>query len=266
MQERAGEISLVRLRYAPGVSLPAHAHEKACFVWIQSGGYTETFGPRVFQLRAVLFRPAGEKHSDQFSLVETACIIIEMSETWLNFVSERGRLRSDPFASISPQMSRLAANLYVQAQQKDTAAPLAIEGLSYALGAELIRESIRKEGAYPPPWLRQLHEQLSENPCGSFTLRGLAASAGIHPVHLSRQFKRYYGEPLWDFLRRRRVEIGAQKILSGCETLCEIAYSLGFSDHAQFTRTFKQFMGVVPSEFRLRQRNARAKIVSKGAN
>ena len=170
------------------------------------------------------------------------------------------------FVSINPQMSRLAADLYVQAQQKDAAAPLAIEGLSYALGAELIRESMRKEGAYPPPWLRRLHEQLSENPCGSFTLRGLAASAGIHPVHLSRQFKRYYGEPLWDFLRRRRVEIGAQRILSGCETLCEIAYSLGFSEHAHFTRTFRRFMGVTPSEFRLRQRNLRARSAPEGAN
>jgi len=52
LQERAGGISLVHLRYAPGVRLAAHTHEKACFVWIQSGGYAETFGTRVFQLRA----------------------------------------------------------------------------------------------------------------------------------------------------------------------------------------------------------------------
>jgi AraC family transcriptional regulator len=248
LQEHASGISLVHLRYAPGVRLAAHAHEKACFVWIQTGAYAEAFGARVFQLgaRQVLFRPAGEKHSDRFSSIETSCVIIEVSETWLNLVRQCGQLRTDPVVSINPQMSRLVADLYVQAQQKDAAAPLAIEGLSYALGAELIRESMRKEGAYPPPWLRRLHEQLSENPCGSFTLRGIAASAGIHPVHLSRQFKRYYGEPLWDFLRRRRVEIGAQRILSGCETLCEIAYSLGFSEHAHFTRTFRRFMGSPP--------------------
>ena len=260
LQERAGGISLVHLRYAPGVRLAAHTHEKACFVWIQNGGYAETFGTRVFQLRArqVLFRPAGEKHSDQFSSVETSCVIVEVSETWLDLVRECGRLRSDPFVSISPQMCRLAADLYVQAQQKDTAAPLAMEGLSYALGAELVRESMPKEGAHPPAWLRQLHELLSENPCGKFALADLATLVGIHPVHVSRQFKRYYGEPLWDYLRRRRIEIGAQKLLSGWGTLCEIAHSLGFADHAQFTRTFKRFMGVTPSEFRLRQRSAQS--------
>jgi hypothetical protein len=183
LQECAGGISLVHLRYAPGLRLAAHAHEKACFVWIQNGGYAETFGPRVFQLRArqVLFRPAGEKHSDQFSSVESSCVIIEMSETWMNLVRECGRIRSDPFVSISPQMGRLAANLYVQAQQKDTAAPLAMEGLSYALGAELVRESMSKEGAHPPHWLRQLHEQLSENPFGKFALADLATLAGVHP-------------------------------------------------------------------------------------
>jgi len=205
-----------------------------------------------------LFRPAGEKHSDQFSSVETSCVIIEVSEAWLDLVREYGRLRSDPFVSISPQIRRLAADLYVQAQQKDTAAPLAMAGLSYALGAEFVRESIPKEGAHPPPWLRQLHELLSENPCGKFALADLATLVGIHPVHVSRQFKRYYGEPLWDYLRRRRIEIGAQKVLSGWGTLCEIAHSLGFSDHAQFTRTFKRFMGVTPSEFRFRQRSTQS--------
>jgi AraC family transcriptional regulator len=256
LQERAGGISLVHLRYAPGVTLSAHTHEKACFVWIQNGAYVEGFGTRVFQLtaRQVLFRPAGEEHSDRFSSVETSCVIIEVSEKWLDLVRECGRLPSDPFVSINPQMCRLAADLYVQAQQKDTAAPLAMEGLSYALGAELVRESMPKGGTDPPQWLMQLHELLSENPCGKFALADLANLVGIHPVHVSRQFKRYYGEPLWEYLRRRRIEIGAQKLLSGAGTLCEIAYSLGFSDQAQFTRTFKRFMGVTPSKFRFRQR------------
>jgi len=68
LREQTGGISLLHVRYAPSVRLATHAHEKACFVWIQSGAYAENFGARVFQLRArqVLFRPAGEKHGDQF--------------------------------------------------------------------------------------------------------------------------------------------------------------------------------------------------------
>jgi AraC family transcriptional regulator len=205
--------------------------------------------------RQVLFRPAGEKHSDQFLSIETLCVIIEVSEDWLNLVAQCGQVHSDPFVSSRPQMSRLAADLYVQAQQRDTAAPLALEGLSYALGAELIREGMRKEGDHPPRWLRQLHEQLSENPCGRFALGDLATSAGVPPVHISRQFRRYYGEPLWEFLRRRRIEIGAHRILSERGAICEIAHGLGFSEQAHFTRTFKRFMGVTPSQFRHRQRS-----------
>jgi AraC family transcriptional regulator len=260
LQERAGEVSLMQVRYAPGVRLAAHSHEKVYFVWIQNGAYAEAFGTQVYQLRArqVLFRPAGEKHSDEFSSVETSCFIIEVSETWLDLVRECGRLRSDPFVSLSPQMCRLASDLYFQAQHADSAAGLAMEGLSYALGAELVRESRPNEGAHPPAWLTQLHELLSADPCGDFALADLASLVGIHPVNVSRQFRRYYGEPLWDYLRRRRIEIGAQKLLSGWGTVCEIAHSLGFSDHAQFTRTFKRFMGVTPSEFRFRQRSAQS--------
>ena len=256
----------MHVRYAPGVRLAPHAHEKACFVWIQSGAYAEAFGPRVLQLRArqVLFRPSGEEHSDHFFSAETACVIIEVSENWLNLIGDCGRVRDDPFVGRGCQMSRLAGDLYVQAQLKDTAAPLALEGLSYALGAELIRESLCKETDYPPRWLRKLHDQVSESPCATLTLRDLASSAGVHPVHLSRQFRRYYGEPLWEFLRRRRVEIGAQRIMSERGTLCEIAHGLGFSDQAHFTRTFKRFMGLTPSEFRHRQRGTRSRVAFRG--
>lgn len=257
LEQHARWLSVLHLRYAPESRLATHAHERSCFVWIQSGAYAETFGSRVFWLgaRDVLFRPAGEEHSDQFSSVETSCLIIEVSEEWLSVVRDCGPIRSDPFVSRKPQMGRLAADLYIQAQQKDTAATLALEGLGYALGAELIRETKRKDSHYPPRWLRQLHEQVSKDPCRNFTLGDLANSVGIHPVHLSSQFRRFYGEPLWDFLRRRRVEIGAQRIRSEYGTLCDIAHSLGFSEQAQFTRTFRRFMGVTPSEFRLRQRN-----------
>lgn len=152
LQEHADGISLVHLRYAPGVRLAPHAHEKACFVWIQSGAYAEAFGARVFQLRArqVLFRPAGEKHSDQFSSIETSCVIIEVSETWLKIVRACGRLRTDPFVSISPQMSRLAADLYIQAQQDDTAAPLALEGLSYGSERSSSEKACAKEARIRP--------------------------------------------------------------------------------------------------------------------
>ncbi len=125
LDEQTGGISLLHVHYAPGVRLAAHAHERACFVWIQSGAYAEAFGSRIFQLRArqVLFRPAGETHTDQFSSNETSCLIVEVSEQWLNLVRDCGRIRSDPFLSTSPQMGRLAADIYFQAQKKDTATP-----------------------------------------------------------------------------------------------------------------------------------------------
>src|SRR5215510_7718070 len=73
LQQDTGDISVMHLRYAPELRLPTHAHERASFVWIQSGGQAEAFGRRVLQLRQrqVLFRPAGEEHSDHFLPVET---------------------------------------------------------------------------------------------------------------------------------------------------------------------------------------------------
>jgi AraC family transcriptional regulator len=258
LKEQAGAITLTSVRYAANVRLPRHAHEKACFALIQCGGYTETFGSRRFLLQAgkVLFRPAGEEHVDEFAAAETSCLLVEVTNEWLNRIREYGPIEDAPLLSRGPQMAQLAAGLHVQAQQKDTAAQLAIEGLSYALGAELVRQSVPRQTSYPPRWLRQIHQQLSENPCGKFDLSELAAQVGIHPAHVSRQFRRFYGQNLWEFLRRRRIEIGADRILSGEGTLGEIAGSIGFPDQSQFTRAFREIMGMTPSDYRCSRRKS----------
>jgi AraC family transcriptional regulator len=252
LKERAGAITLTRVHYAPGALLPKHAHDKACFALIQAGGYTESFGARRFLLRAgtVLFRPAHEEHVDEFVDAETSCLLVEVNGDWLNRVAEYGPIKNEPLVSRGPRMALLAADICVQAECNDTAATLAIEGLSYALGAELLRQSTPKDFNYPPRWLRQVHQRLSEDPCNKFELGEIAAQVDIHPHHVSRQFRRFYGENLWEFVRRRRIEVGANRIVQKYGTLGEIAESVGFTDQSQFTRAFREIMGMTPSTFR----------------
>lgn len=251
-REQSGPITLTRVQYSPGTRLRNHAHDKACFALIQCGGYVEAFGSRRFSLLAgnVLFRPAGEEHVDEFCTAYTRCLLVEVTSEWLDRIREFGPFQNGPALSRGPQMAQIATALHIQAEQKDAAAALAIEGLSYELGAELLRQSVPKQINYPPRWLRQVHAQLSEDPSNKFDLRELAAQVGIHPVHLSRQFRRFYGLNLGDFLRKRRVELSADRILRGDGTLGEIAASLGFPNQSQFTRAFHNIMGLTPSDYK----------------
>ena len=80
---------------------------------------------------------------------------------------------------------------------------------------------------------------------------GLAGEVGIHPVHLARVFRQYYGKSVGTFLREKRVHHAMQLIAQDDLSLAEIACASGFSDQSQLTRAFKEIVGITPGAFRL---------------
>jgi signal transduction histidine kinase/ligand-binding sensor domain-containing protein/AraC-like DNA-binding protein len=57
-----------------------------------------------------------------------------------------------------------------------------------------------------------------------------------------------------DFLRQKRLSIAAQLIVQSDYNVSEIAYSTGFNDTKYFSRKFKAFFGMTPSEYKSMQR------------
>jgi AraC family transcriptional regulator len=78
----------------------------------------------------------------------------------------------------------------------------------------------------------------------------LAATAHVHRVYLARQFRRFYGCSVSDYIRRRRVQSAALRIESTTSTLSETAHACGFHDHAHMCRAFRRESAMSPSEFR----------------
>ena len=60
----------------------------------------------------------------------------------------------------------------------------------------------------------------------------------MHPVSLTRDFRRHLGETISDRIQRRRVEHAAA-LLRGPGALATLAIRSGFSDHAHLCRVFK---------------------------
>jgi AraC-like DNA-binding protein len=59
-------------------------------------------------------------------------------------------------------------------------------------------------------------------------------------------------EQVLDGLRRR---LGLRLVRDGAQSVKEVAYRLGFSDPAAFSRAFKRWTGASPSEMRGRTRH-----------
>ncbi|WP_029269963.1 AraC family transcriptional regulator [Flavobacterium sp. KJJ] len=89
-----------------------------------------------------------------------------------------------------------------------------------------------------------LHEQFAEN----LTLDYLSKIADIHPVHLSRDFSKYFDCNLGEYIRKLKVEKALSLMALQKQSFTEIAYQCGFSDQSHFNRCFKEMNGINPSE------------------
>jgi AraC family transcriptional regulator len=80
----------------------------------------------------------------------------------------------------------------------------------------------------------------------------IARAVGVHPVHLARAFRRFFGCSPAHYLRRVRIERAARMIRSSSHPLAEIAATCGFVDQSHLTRAFTRSLGTSPAAYRRR--------------
>src|SRR4029077_8321665 len=79
----------------------------------------------------------------------------------------------------------------------------------------------------------------------------LAEVAHFSPFHFHRLFAAWMGATLGDYLRRRRVELAAMRLLSQPRlAVLSAALSVGFGSGEAFARAFKARFGCSPSAWR----------------
>ena len=92
------------------------------------------------------------------------------------------------------------------------------------------------------------------------SLQEIADVACYSPFHFHRIFKFISNEPLNAYISRRRIEKSALSLLHTTTTTLEIAHKFGFNDSASYSRTFKKYYGIPPTEFRKQNPNRFSKI------
>ncbi|MBS1718269.1 MAG: helix-turn-helix transcriptional regulator [Armatimonadetes bacterium] len=232
--------------------LPQHSHERPYFCLLVDGAFEETYRreSRQHAKNEVVFQPAGHVHADRFGPQGGRCFSIEVDPCWLESACEADAQQLQSIITSKGEMSWLAQRLYREFCKPDNWSQLAAEGLVSLLLAELLREKQREEGPVAPKWLSSVRDRLSEQPDASLTLAELAKIANVHPVHLAREFRRYYHCSVGEYVRRTRIERACVALSSSDVALGEIALAAGFSDQAHFTRTFKALTGMTPSAYR----------------
>ncbi|MEO7084797.1 MAG: AraC family transcriptional regulator [Gemmatimonadaceae bacterium] len=106
--------------------------------------------------------------------------------------------------------------------------------------------------------MHRVLEHVDRHLDAALELSTLAAVANFSPFHFHRLFSAWTGETVGDYLRRRRLEVGALRLVSQPgTTVLQVALSVGFGSSEAFARAFKVHFGASPTAWRARERKHR---------
>jgi len=239
-------------RYPPNGRMTPHRHDEPWFCVVLAGGYEEHIRSAAHDHAAgdMLFYPAHALHAQRFGPAGSVKVLFTPSSASLSYLAAHRLPLSDaPFVR-SRQVARIGARLAAEIKLDDRYSSLAIEGLTLELMAAFCHSGQGHSMASVPVWLARVREALEDGTDDTITLEDLARLAKRHPVHVAREFRRYYGHTVGNCLRRKRLGRAAFFLRGSTMPLAEIALVCGYGGQAAFTRAFKTAYGVTPAAFR----------------
>jgi AraC family transcriptional regulator len=252
---RVGGLVLAEVAYEPGLRIQRHVHVHARFVLVLEGSLTEIRGDQVhtYGSSTLLFRRPDEPHAYLVSTAGATCLIVDVDAAWLGRAREHAPVVAESTAFRGGFILHLAHRLYGEFRLRDEVSRLAIESIALGVLAEASRRVARAagDGVRPAPtWLQQARALVERRFAEPLPLTEVAALVGVHPVHLARTFRRIYQTTFAGYVRQVRIEF-ARRELAGPAALSDIAVAAGFCDQSHFSRSFKQYTGLTPAEYRL---------------
>jgi AraC-like DNA-binding protein/predicted transcriptional regulator YdeE len=98
--------------------------------------------------------------------------------------------------------------------------------------------------------VQKMLDCVEENLTTPLTLNMLAGLLNYSPYYCTRQFHKYAGISLRDYIRLRKVSSAVIDLRDTRARIIDIAVKYGFSSQEAFTRSFKRAYGMTPHEYR----------------
>jgi AraC-like DNA-binding protein len=80
-------------------------------------------------------------------------------------------------------------------------------------------------------------------------LAELAQIAAMSETKLKQLFKQTFGDTIYNYYQRARMEEAAFLLRQGAHSVAEVGYELGFSNLSHFSRLFEKHYGLTPKRF-----------------
>ncbi len=222
-----------------------HAHEDPHFMFVLSGDYVSDAEPGDGRFGTpLIYHPPEICHEDHLAGGAGSFVSISFGPG-LSRADRRRKVPAEQAAldGVRPQMlaRRITQGLCAKGRHAELEALcLELIGAVWDTGAD----------DRPSPWLEAAKERLSDPHGPTPSLQRLGRTLGVHPVYLTRSFRRVYGCTPGEYARAVRLSAAARMISRGEGGLAEIADACGFSDQSHLTNQFRRAFGLAPGRFR----------------
>lgn len=98
--------------------------------------------------------------------------------------------------------------------------------------------------------LRRVRDRIDRDYTQPLDVEALARGVHMSAGHLSREFRRAYGESPYSYLMTRRIERAMALLRRGDLSVTEVCFAVGCSSLGTFSTRFTELVGVRPSTYR----------------
>lgn len=98
--------------------------------------------------------------------------------------------------------------------------------------------------------LRSVRDRMDREYAQPLDVEALARGVHMSAGHLSREFRRVYGESPYSYLMTRRIERAKALLDRGDLSVTEVCFAVGCSSLGTFSTRFSELVGMSPSAYR----------------
>lgn len=225
-----------------------HHHENPYFTYLLQGKLFESNKKESYYLApgSLLFHNWQDAHYNVKPSEFTRGFHIELNENWfLNYDIQI----TDYEGSINlknPLIKNLMNNVFVESKINDSFSQISIESSLVEVFSTI--KEFEKVNNQKPIWVKRMQELLLEEQV-EYSLKSLSSILDIHPIHLSREFNRYFGTNFGNYIRLLKLNKAFYLLTSNKFSMTEICYQCGFYDQSHFISNFKKVYNTTPTQF-----------------
>jgi len=165
------------------------------------------------------------------------------------------RTEGDP---VTGMLARTVGEILHQLELARPGAPLLLGKLMELLFVEVLRRHAARlpEGstgllaALNDPIVGRTLQAIHAHPARRWNIELLAREAGASRTVLAERFNAVLGKPPIEYVAGWRLQIAAERLRTGTDSIARIAEAVGYESEAAFGRAFKRVLGMSPGRWR----------------